>query len=171
MKELLKTFLYAALLLGLFFGLTPNFEAGQAEALAAINKVGRVTLMDGTTSYTDAQTSGTVYVANYANVQVQAVSDILTVTHSITVTPQFANDSWDCSLASQYTSATAWLIFESDNLTDTVLEQSEVMDILLTGDTGLNRTVPVQGGCMRFSITMDAGATYTPSIYLRLVDQ
>lgn len=170
MKNVTKSLIYSFILLALAFGLMPKVELAQAEGLNAINRVSRITLMDGTDSYTISQTSGSVYVANYANVQVQAVSDILTTTGTITVTPQFANDSWDCSLAAQYTNATTWLVFESDNLTDTVIEQAEVMDIALTGDTGLIRDIPVQGGCMQFVITLDAGATYTPSIYLRLVD-
>ena len=160
-------------LAGVLFGALAFY--GQQAQADAVSSWFLTTVVSGGTSYTGTQYFGEVYAANYGRIQVQVTSDTALTTSTLTIQPQFSNDTTSCSAVSNWFDATEYQIFPIyttlTTTADVLSNRSTAISYTITGDATAGREFLVQGACMRVKLSVTNSDTYTPIIKARMVNR
>jgi hypothetical protein len=138
-----------------------------AGALMGAGEGGAVTLqspksiLTGVVSYTTPYTMAGVYVGAYGSTQWQ-FGVVVSGSEVSTATIQFSNQSVDCAAVTLWT-PTVWVL-GADGATFAVMSSV----LTTTGSTSAIGQVPNWGRCARLLISSDS--TYTPSLYIRMLN-
>lgn len=151
--------LTGALLAILYFAILENQDA-QA---ASITSQQTITLMDGATAYTTTATTDAIYTAYYGEMTVY-VSNIVSGTSTVTVTPQIALQPVACASVTEWTTATVSAV------SSTPTYDTAEVQFAIAGDDSVVVSLPTQGRCTRLRLDLSASDTYTPTAYVRLVN-
>ena len=175
-------------------------SVGQAAADPAGGILSRSTartLAAGATGYTSTTNTAlsTLNVGAYGSLEIQVANVVVTQSMVLTVVPQFSNEppnatTGSCSAVTGWFTATEYVPYvaytvSSQTVTATgiltsvtsvstgSLTSSNVNDsFTVTGSQIAAREIPIQGQCFRLKLALDtAGATYTPTIYVRAVNR
>jgi hypothetical protein len=127
------------------------------------------TLYDGSTGYTTTEASPVRLSAPFAHVQIQGH---LVSTGVMTITPQFSLEPVGCTAVTDWFSATETLLYADSDTTPTVAAIGSVANQLVISGTGsVFREVDVGGRCMRVKLETSTVKSYTPTVYMRLINK
>jgi len=121
-----------------------------------------ITLLDGETSYTTTMTTDEIFTTYYANLSLHISNDI-SGTGNITITPQISLQPVSCSTVSDWTTATV----SGFDATGPEWETSEIT-MTVTNDDNQLISMPTAGRCMRLRI--ESATTFTPTVYVWMVN-
>lgn len=123
-----------------------------------------VTVMDGTTVYTTTSTTSDPAFSAYYGELTAYVSNTISGTGTITVTPQISLQPVACASATEWTTATV------SNVSST--PSYDTANVQFTVGAGASAAVsfPAQGRCTRLRIQLASSTQYTPTAYIRMVN-
>jgi hypothetical protein len=222
-----------ACLLGLMVGTVLKFNQPKDAEAQTVQASAQVTVYDGTEALTATEYSSPMIAGYYSHFQLQASTTSPTVTHVLSVTPQFSNQANSCGAITAwfdgavlelapldtYTSTSTATVVRSGTTTQTITStvtldasagetETITSTVVTVGSAGTGDTVtstttvdtagqtteltlssvsmlfrlegiapsavardfPIMGQCMRFKMQSSGGLWYTPTLYVRLIN-
>jgi len=147
-------------------------QPGEADA-QTVQGYSLVTLYDGGDAYTSTQYSNPILGGYFSHVQVQMATTAITSAHTLSITPQFSNETVVCGAITDWFDGALTDIYQAEAYTSVLTIGSASMLVRLEGaaPSAVGRNFPILGQCMRFKLESSASdVVYTPTLYARLIN-